>query len=191
MRLRAEEEDAALMGIEDASDAENIYLPASFLGSVRWSSNQIADSLAVAAQHGCPTFFITFTCNSDWPEIKSQLRPGQNYSDIPVVVCRVFKQKLSKFLHTLRTMSPSIGPPVYIIHRIEFQKRGLPHAHILVKYSKDCLHADDIDAVISAHIPDDEDDAALVRKYMLHADHPSSIISHQLPSTSNPLRYCE
>jgi hypothetical protein len=41
---------AALMAIEDVSDAENIYLPASFLGSARWSSNQIADSLAIAAQ---------------------------------------------------------------------------------------------------------------------------------------------
>jgi hypothetical protein len=83
------------MGIEHISEAENIYLPASFLGSSRWASNQIADSLAIAAQYGPPTFFITFTCNSDWAEIKSQLRQGQNYTDIPVVVCQVFKQKLS------------------------------------------------------------------------------------------------
>jgi len=71
-RLRAQEQDAALMGHE-IQDSENIYLPASFLGSGRWSSNQIADSLTIAATYGPPTFFVTFTCNSDWPEICSRL----------------------------------------------------------------------------------------------------------------------
>ena len=86
-RLRSLEHDAALMGEDTIEESENIYLPASFLGSRRWVSNQIADSLAIAAAYGPPTFFLTFTCNSDWPEIQSQLLPGQNFTDIPVVVC--------------------------------------------------------------------------------------------------------
>ena len=81
------EHDAALMAEESVEESENIYLPASFLGSKRWVSNQIADSLAIAAIYGPPTFFLTFTCNSDWPEIQSQLLQGQNFTDIPVVVC--------------------------------------------------------------------------------------------------------
>ena len=64
-RLHMQEQDAALMGHEDLQDSENIYLPASFLGSGCWSSNQIADSLTLAAKYGPPTFFITFTCNGD------------------------------------------------------------------------------------------------------------------------------
>jgi hypothetical protein len=88
-------------------------------------------------------------------------------------------------------MFPTIGTPLYIIHSVEFQKRGLPHAHILLKYPKDCINEHDIDAVISAEIPDDVADATLVQKYMLHSDHPSTIINNNPPSTTNPLRYCE
>jgi len=69
------------------------------------------------------------TCNGDWPEIRSKLRPGQTFTDIPVVVCRVFKQKLSRLMSLFRTMFPNAGNLLYSIQRIEFQKRGLPHAH--------------------------------------------------------------
>ena len=73
---RIHREDAELMGLEDVAPLENIYLPSSFLGSKRWTSNQIADSLAIAAALGNPTFFVTMTCNTNWPEIQSQLRPS-------------------------------------------------------------------------------------------------------------------
>ena len=42
------EEDAALMGVTHVSDSQNIYLPASFLGSCHWATGQISDSLAVS-----------------------------------------------------------------------------------------------------------------------------------------------
>lgn len=65
-QLRLRQEDAALMGSDDdVAPAENIYLPASFLGSDRWAADQIADSLAIAANLGGPTFFITMTCTPD------------------------------------------------------------------------------------------------------------------------------
>ena len=88
---RLHEEDAALMGVTHVSDSQNIYLPASFLGSRRWATEQISDSLAVAAKYGPPTFFITMTCNTNWPEIQSQLCHGQDFTGIPVVVIHVFK----------------------------------------------------------------------------------------------------
>ena len=190
-RLRTQEQDAALMGHEELQDSENIYLPASFLGSGRWSSNQIADSLTIAATYGPPTFFVTFTCNGDWPEIRSRLRPGQTYTDIPVVVCRVFKQKLSRLMTAFRTMFPNAGRLLYSIQCVEFQKRGLPHAHILLKYSKDCISPDDIDRVISARIPEDPNDAEIVRRFMIHSTHNSNIISNIPPSSEKPLKYCE
>ena len=67
------------MGQNFISDDQNIYLPASFLGSNKWSSEQITDSLAIAAAYGPLTFFITMTCNTNWPEIQSILRPGQDF----------------------------------------------------------------------------------------------------------------
>ena len=102
-QTRVLEEDASLMGETDLPQSENIYLPSSFLGSRRWSSDQIADSLTIAGHLGNPTFFVTMTCNPEWPEIHSKLRPGQDFSDIPTVVNRVFKQKLSLLLQTLKT----------------------------------------------------------------------------------------
>ena len=69
------------------------------------------------------------TCNSDWPEIKDHLHAGQNFSDIPSDVVHVFKQKLSILEQTLKTMFPNAGHVQYMIHSIEFQKRGLPHTH--------------------------------------------------------------
>ena len=190
-RLRSLEHDAALMAEETIEESENIYLPASFLGSRQWVSDQIADSLAIAAAYGPPTFFLTFTCNSDWPEIQSQLLPGQDFTDIPVVVCHVFKQKLSKLMSILRTMFPNAGQLLYSITSIEFQKRGLPHAHILLKYTHDCLFPDHIDQVISATLPPDPADAALVQKFMVHPSHPPGIINHIPPDNTHPLKYCE
>ena len=181
-QIRLRRDDAALMDTPDLEQNENIYLPASFLGSKRWASNQVADSLAIAAVKGTPTFFITMTCNSNWPEIQSQLRPGQDFTDIPVVVVRVFKCKLTLLLQTLKTMFPNAGRVLYCIHSIEFQKRGLPHAHILIKFASDCIHPDDIDSVVSAELPDNADDAILVNTFMCH--------NH--PSPNRPLsKYCQ
>ena len=68
------------------------------------------------------------------------------------LVVRVFHQKLRALISTLKSMFPSAGPPQYLLYTVEFQKRGLPHAHILVKYSLLCIESDFIDAVISAEL---------------------------------------
>lgn len=171
---RIRRDDAALMGLSSVEANENIYLPSSFLGSNRWAAEQVADSLAIAAAFGSPTFFITMTCNPEWPEIQSQLRPGQNFTDVPIVVVRVFRRKLALLEKALKTMFPNTGVQLYLIHSVEFQKRGLPHAHILVKFAMDCVHPADIDEVVSAEIPDDPTDAVLVRKFMMHNHPPAS-----------------
>ena len=179
---RLRDEDATLMGVTHVADCRNIYLPASFLGSRRWATEQISDSLAVAASYGPPTFFITMTCNTNWPEIQSQLRPGQDFMDIPVVVVRVFRRKVALLEKALKTMFPHAGGLLYCIHSIEFQKRGVPHAHILLKFCRDCITAAEIDAVVSAEIPPDPRDAALVRNLMIHR-HPAS--------NKPPSKYCQ
>jgi hypothetical protein len=154
------------------TQANDVYLPASFLGSRRWASNQISDALALAANYGPPMFFVTMTCNPRWSEITSQLRPGQDFSDIPVVVCRVFKQRVAVLINTLSTMFHSPGRREYLIERIEFQKRGLPHTHILIKFQKNCATPGEIDEVISAEVPCDPADAELVKKHMMHKHPP-------------------
>ena len=48
------------------------------------------------------------------------------------------------------------GTPVAYIHVIEFQKRGLPHCHLLLILAEDSKvrDADAIDSLISAEIRD-------------------------------------
>jgi hypothetical protein len=91
---RIAREDAELMGREYIPDIENVLLPSSFIGSRRWTSEQVSDALAIASQFGGPTFFITMTSNPMWLEIQECLLPGQNFTDIPTVVVRIFKAKL-------------------------------------------------------------------------------------------------
>ena len=52
--------------------------------------------------YGGGTFFITFTTNPNWPEIKSALLPGQTWQERADIVNRVFHCKLNAFLDDLR-----------------------------------------------------------------------------------------
>ena len=119
---RLRHEDAALMGVNDVVPSENVYLPVSFLGLSCWASDEIANSLAIASSLGSPTFFITITSNVNWPEIQSELLPGQSALDHPQVVCRVFKRKLSHLIRSLRSMFSHAGQLVYLVCSMEFQK---------------------------------------------------------------------
>jgi len=60
-----------------------------------------------------------------------------------------------------------------VIYTIEFQKRGLPHAHILVflKPQYRCKKPEHIDRIISAEIPDKDTNSELfkiVTSLMMH-----------------------
>ena len=172
-QLKFAADDAALMGRMFIPENENIFLPASFMGSKQWCADQTTDSLALAARYPpSPTFWVTFTCNSDWPKIHQLLLPGQTWRDQPFLVVRVFKAKLTQFITVFSNLFPNAGPLDYLIERVEFQKRGLPHAHMLFKFRHDLLHPLDIDRVVSAEMPEDPNDAALIIKYMLH-HHPN------------------
>lgn len=59
------------------------------------------------------------------------------------------------------------------MHVIEFQKRGLPHTHMLIwLHPKDrTKNIDEIDKLISTEIPDETTDPAgyqIVKKFMIH-----------------------
>lgn len=76
---------------DDDDSVEAFNLPASFTGSSQYLSNNVADSLALARQRGKPDMMVTATCNPNWPEIRSQLRPGQSACEVPQITNRVFK----------------------------------------------------------------------------------------------------
>ena len=72
------------------------------------------DALAICRVLGNPQFFITFTCNVKWPEIKRYMRshPDLSPADRADIVDRVFEQKVHDFIGVLKDGSifgPSAG----------------------------------------------------------------------------------
>jgi hypothetical protein len=95
------------IGTGDEEPVEHVRLPSTFIHSPSWSAASISDCLALRKAPGPVTLFITFTTNPRWPEITSQLRPGQSGNDRPDLVVRVFQQYLSAFMKDLyATMDP-------------------------------------------------------------------------------------
>ncbi|XP_075449145.1 uncharacterized protein LOC142490614 [Ascaphus truei] len=154
-------------------NVENIgkmfILPATFTGSPRHMHEYAQDAMAYVRAYGRPDFFITFTCNPAWPEIKQELQDGQAHSDRHDLIARVFRQKLITLIHII-TKTYIFGQTRCWMYSIEWQKRGLPHAHILI-WLKEKLHSIDIDNVISAELPNPQEDPilfAIVTKNMIH-----------------------
>jgi Helitron helicase-like domain at N-terminus len=136
------------------------------------------DSMAIVRHFGRPSLFITFTTNPDWEEITRELLTDeygvctQCWGDRPDLVSRVFNLKLKEMLQELRRDN-IFGRHVASVYTVEFQKRGLPHAHILLfldgKSQFDT--PEKVDNVISAEIPDPVADFELyniITKFMIH-----------------------
>ena len=92
---------------------------------------QYLDSIALYQRFGHPHLFITMTCNPNWPEIQSNLKPGETALDRTEMVSRVFKQKKQQLIRDLGS-EMIFGKLLARTHSIEFQKRGFPHAHIII-----------------------------------------------------------
>ena len=63
------------------------------------------EGLAVVARRGKPHYFITMTCDKNWPEILANLEEGQNPMDRPDLCNRVFKMKLAELMKDIRMES--------------------------------------------------------------------------------------
>ncbi|GJT61107.1 DNA helicase [Tanacetum coccineum] len=136
--------------------------------------NHYLDALTICQTLGNPQFFITFTCNVNWPEIKRHMQryPELLPGDRADVVVRVFHQKVEQFCMFLRS-SRLFGTVTGLLYTIEFQKRGLPHCHTLlwIDDKEKIQHAEDIDNYISADLPDPNEDPEgyrVVSEMMIH-----------------------
>ncbi|CAD6890591.1 unnamed protein product, partial [Tilletia caries] len=95
------------------------------------------------------------TTNVHWREIQDELYPGQTASDRPDLVSRVFWLKLDHLLF-LTTKQHVMGEVAAHCYSVEFQKRGLPHVHLLLFLKdRDRLNsARAIDSAVCAELPD-------------------------------------
>ncbi|XP_019185982.1 PREDICTED: uncharacterized protein LOC109180727 [Ipomoea nil] len=153
--------------IQQALDSDNVLVK-----SFRMASSEIEKN-PVAGWVGYPDLFITFTCNPKWPEVKRFLTDRNlKPEDRPDIICRLFKMKLDALISECRK-NKLFGPVIGVIYTIEFQKCGLPHAHILLFLDKQqrASHGIHLDNIISAKLPDpiqDPEYFKLVDEYMMH-----------------------
>jgi hypothetical protein len=191
-RQRQWQRRQASMGTVDGNvtltetEAWQSSLPSSFLGSRAWCSNQVADSLALCRQFGRPSLFITMTTNPRWPEIEDKLGRDQTASDLPQVVVRVSRAKMKYLIKLLESGS---GGFLYLIYVVEFQKRGLPHCHILVKLRHEPSF-EAIDGLVLATLPNREEDLQLHEIISRCNLHPQTHLQNPL-SRCNRLGKCQ
>jgi hypothetical protein len=148
---------------------QQVILPSSFTGSPRYMHEKNQDAMTYVRKFCRPDLFITFTCNPEWPEIKNELFQDQKSFDRHDIISRVFHLKLKKFMHVLKNKY-IFGDVNCYVYSVEWQKRGLPHCHILL-WLQTKIQPDEIDKIISAKIPNKDRDPILneiVCKNMIH-----------------------
>ncbi|KAG6495415.1 hypothetical protein ZIOFF_043233 [Zingiber officinale] len=123
--------------------------------------------------YGKPDLMLTMTCNPNWIEIKEQLLSGQSPQDLPDLITMVLKAKFEEFKKDILDRGVLGKVNISYSYVIEYQKRGLPHVHMLIIFAtSNKLHTpNDFDSVVRAEIPSSRDEVQFyeaVIHYMMH-----------------------
>ncbi len=150
-----------------------VVLPSIYVGGDRYMRQKMHDIIAISNKLGHSDIFLTITRNPKWPEIQRALLPGQLPQDRPYLCARVFHMKMKAMIKIV-LQDEVFGKVAGYVTVMEFQKRGLPHAHcifILDEQSKNALrNPANVDQIISAEIPSENDPVlrAAVLQHMIH-----------------------
>ena len=152
-------------------DSKIIVLFFSHVDSSRYMKVKKQNAFALIRIFDKSTFFIIFTCNSEWKKLKKDLSfeiVSINRSDF---VARIFQLKLRKLMKNLieRHVLDEMKIHIYVI---EFQKRDLSHAHILIiVVSKNDVNSDNVDDAMKTLISNsnvNKEFYDLIIKNMIH-----------------------
>ena len=155
-----------------------IVMPSSARGSARRLSEFFHSAMATIKQIGPPTLFITVTANPRAPEVEACLHSWQTAADRWDLCDEVFEAHFRNIVEELtrghaaddpdhvkpksKAEGGVFGTAVAHFNVLEFQKRGLPHRHLLLWLNRDeaDVMSDDldkaakvIDTIISAQLP--------------------------------------
>eukprot|EP00918_Siedleckia_nematoides_P087190 GHVU01191799.1.p1 GENE.GHVU01191799.1~~GHVU01191799.1.p1 ORF type:complete len:1705 (-),score=120.63 GHVU01191799.1:910-5910(-) len=155
-------------------------LPQSYIGGMRNIYKRYRNAMALVTSLGSPSLFITVTCNPNWPEIRNSLKmlPSgrvQQPADRPDLLARVFEGKLRSILREV-VQEQLFGRVIGYVGVVEYQKRGLPHCHVLVileepeRFSTLPNRLQEIDDCVVAEIPRRGELQDLVVEFMVHGD---------------------
>ncbi|GJY82695.1 DNA helicase [Tanacetum coccineum] len=154
-----------MRGDIDGSDVGlRIISPQSFTGGPRCMYAYYLDALAI---YMVTHFFVTFTCNVNWPEIKlyTESFPELTVTNSPDIVDRVIERKVwdyIKFLRSERTFDDMTAEAIKV-HRDE-----------------------DVDKYIFAELPDQTEDSKgykVVYEFMVHR--PCGMVNQSAPCTDH------
>ncbi|KAL4568233.1 hypothetical protein LXL04_023840 [Taraxacum kok-saghyz] len=167
--------DAMTSGETKASSiGKRVVLPANFIGGPRNMRQKYIDAMALVQKFGKPDIFVTMTCNPNWPEIRRHMLIHEEAHNRPDLAVRVFHAKLEEFKKDILKRH-IFGNVVAYTYVVEFQKRGLPHAHFLIILASNSkiYHAEEYDQIVSAEIPDKNTNPHLYKmkkqlKIMMH-----------------------
>lgn len=155
--------DATIAGDHDLADVgRRSILPSSFTGGSRYMRKLYQDSMAIVREKGAPDYFITMTANPKWPEVAAAMPEGSDEKSRADIVARVFNLKVKHLLELL-TVEKIFGATVAHVYTVEFQKRGLPHIHLLLFMARPAKPRtpEHVDSMISAELPDKDEDPEL------------------------------
>ncbi|SAM09761.1 hypothetical protein [Absidia glauca] len=173
-------------GIGDGADPNQI-------GSTGWIGYRSAKRDTELIYH--------YDVQSNLARIKQALPPGQSATDRPDITSRVFHMKMQDLMKNV-IMSKCFGEVIGYIATVEFQKRGLPHIHIVVilAASDRPMTSSQYDNFVCAELPDINAHPALhhtVTRSMIHGpcdsrclkEHP--ITKRMICSKHYPKRFIE
>ncbi|KAL6140767.1 hypothetical protein ACLB2K_059061 [Fragaria x ananassa] len=128
--------------------------------------------MALVQKYGKPDIFLTMTCNPNWEEIREELLPGQVAQDRPDLCTRIFRAKFEELKEDV-IKKGVLGNVVAYVYVIEFQKRGLPHVHMLLILNDDdkLNNPDDYDKIVRAEIRSQDEESTLYNAVLGHMIH--------------------
>ncbi|CAD5232933.1 unnamed protein product [Bursaphelenchus xylophilus] len=144
--------------------------------SRRYYQRQYSNCIAMAQTLSSPSFFITLTANSEWPDFLQLCgNKGVDPKNAYDILNRVFRQKVVELMRRIAPPQKGqqgwFGQCLGYYMSLEFQKRGNPHVHLLLWTEHKEMSAHVVDEFISARFPDPVADAEVhdkVLRYMIH-----------------------
>ena len=153
-QLRTDNYDNVKDAMNNDREAHNlgqiVILPSSYTGSPRYMRERQQDAMAYVRRFGKPDLFITFTCNPEWKEIKENLFNNQKVIHRHDITARVCRQYVLKLVDSMKNAN-IFGKQICYMYTIEWQKRGLPHAHLL-SWLQESIKPTQVDSIDSIRI---------------------------------------